>query len=153
MLKLFTDEHLVTMKYIHDVEAVFNLNEPLLNELYFDEDSVHALKKIEGMTDRNGKYVTTKYGTILLSEISTGCKAVLLAINNANYLVDSDEMGYNALTVLEEIARTKDVSILVHRVLGILPQDAIYEINGDLCDGADVPLALEYLLEGIYYDL
>ena len=148
MLKLFTDEHLVAAKYIRDVEAVFNLNEPLLDRLYFDSNSMYALKEIDGVTDRNGKYVTTKYGTILLSDISTGCKAVLLAINNANYLIDSDEMGCNALIVLAKIARTKDVYIMTHRVLDVLPQDAIYEINGDLCDGADVPLALEYLLDG-----
>ena len=55
MLKIFTDSTMSSKEYLADVEAEFNLDEPIIDDMYTDSLSVKILEEMEGMTSRNGK--------------------------------------------------------------------------------------------------
>lgn len=147
MLKIFTDATLSSKEYLIDVEAEFDIDEPIIENMYKDSLSVSILEKMEGMTSRNGKYIDAKFGTVSIMDISTGCKALLLcATRNDDYLINIDEMGNNAVKLLAEISKIKDIEVVTHRVLKYFPKDFECYVNNEYCDEEDIPYALAEIL-------
>lgn len=68
-------------EYLLDVEAEFDIDEPIIDSMYMDDLSTSILKKMEGMISRNGKYIEAKFGTVSIMDISTGCKAFTVVLN------------------------------------------------------------------------
>lgn len=147
MLKIFTDNTLSSKEYLIDVEAEFDIDEPIIENMYNDSLSISIIEKMEGMTSRNGKYIDAKFGTVSIMDISTGCKALLLcATQNDNYIINIDEMGNNAVKMLAEISKEKDIDVVTHRVLKYFPNKFECYVNNQYCNGEDVPYALAEIL-------
>lgn len=147
MLKIFTDDTLSSKEYLTDVEAEFDIDEPIIENMYNDCLSVRILEKMEGMTSRNGRYIDAKFGTVSIMDISTGCKALLLCTTrNDDYIINIDEMGNNAVKLLAEISTAKDIEVVTHRVLKYFPKDFKCYVDNEYCDGEDIPYALAEIL-------
>lgn len=147
MLKIYTSPEKSNKKYLFDVEAEFNIEEPLIESLYTDETSVYILKKMEGMTSRNGKYIDGKFGTVSIMDISTGCKALLLSCSkNEEYVINVDEVGNDVIKILAELATDIDIEIVTHRVLKYFKEDYSCIVEDEVCTGEDISYALAELL-------
>lgn len=148
MLRIFTDNTMSPKKYLVNIEAAFDINGPTIENMYKDSLSIEILEKMEGMTSRNGKYINAKFGTVTITDISTGCKALLLcATQNKDCIICTDEMGNNAIKILAEISKEKDIDIMTHQVLKYFPSDCNCYVNNELCSGEDIPYALAELLD------
>lgn len=148
MLKIYTDHTLSTRHYIYDIESEFNLDEPSIDTMYTDSLSVKVLQQLEGMTARNGYYIDSKFGTTSIMNISTGCKALLLCIKcHKDCIINTDEMGTNAIQLLGELAKTLDIEVVTHHSISCLPVDYECYINDEYCTGEDIEYALEELLD------
>ena len=147
MLKIFTDSTMSSKEYLADVEAEFNLDEPIIDDMYTDSLSVKILEEMEGMTSRNGKYIDAKFGTVSIMDISTGCKALLLcSTRNSDCIINIDEMGNNAVRILAEISKEKDIEVVTHRVLKYFPDNFVCYVNNEQCSGEDISYALAEIL-------
>ena len=147
MLKIFTESGMSDKEYLFDVEAEFRIQEPIIEELYRDSLSVYILKSIEGMTDRKGKYIDSKFGTISIMDVSTGAKTLLLCANRyAECIINANEMGTNAIKVLAEISKQIDIEVVINRVLKYFEKDFECFVNGEYCKGEDISYALAEIL-------
>ena len=147
MLKIFTDSRMSNKEYLIDIEAEFNADEPMIEELYSDKISSYILQKMEGMTSRKGKYIDAKFGTVSIMDISTGCKALLLCCTrNEEFIINVDEMGNNAIKILAELSKNKDIEVVTHRVLKYFSNDFACYVNNEYCVGEDISYALAEIL-------
>lgn len=147
MLKIYTDSSMSSKDYLLDVEAEFDIDEPIIESMYTDDLSVSILEKMEGMTSRNGKYIEAKFGTVSIMDISTGCKGLLLCVTrNNDCIVNIDEMGNNAIKLLAEISMNKDIEVVTHQVLKYFPDNFQCYVNNEKCDKDDIPYALAEIL-------
>lgn len=147
MLKIFTDSTMSSKEYLADVEAEFNLDEPIIDDMYTNSLSVKILEEMEGMTSRKGKYIDAKFGTVSIMDISTGCKALLLcSTRNSDCIINIDEMGNNAVRILAEISKEKDIEVVTHRVLKYFPDNFVCYVNNEQCSGEDISYALAEIL-------
>lgn len=55
-------------------------------------------------------------------------------------------MGNNAIKLLAEISREKDIEVVTHRVLKYFPDNFQCYINNENCDKDDIPYALAEIL-------
>ena len=137
MLKIYTDSSMSSKEYLLDVEAEFDIDEPIIDSMYMDDLSTSILKKMEGMISRNGKYIEAKFGTVSIMDISTGCKALLLCSTRNN---DWEMVGSDMSTL------QKDIEVVTHRVLKYFPDNFQCYINNEKCDKDDIPYALAEIL-------
>lgn len=147
MLKIFTDSTMSSKEYLKNVEAEFDADGTLIKDMYKDSLSVKILEKMEGMTTRNGIYINAKFGTVSIMDISTGCKALLLcSTRNDTCIINIDEMGNNAVRILAEISKEKDIEVVTHRVLKYFPDNFVCYVNNEQCSGEDISYALAEIL-------
>lgn len=147
MLKIYTDSSMSNKEYLEDIEAEFNIDELVIDNMYKDELSVYILKMIEGVTSRTGKYLDAKYGTVSIMDISTGCKALLLCVTrNKDCIINIDEMGNNAVKFLAELSKNIDIDIVTHRVLKYFPDEFRCYINDEYYEKDDIQYALAEIL-------
>lgn len=155
MLKIYTSEsiakQLSNKDIIPDIEVRFllRLTEKNIDTLYNDPISDLILQRIEGMTsrDKNG-YITAKFGSVHLRDISTGSKALLLATKfHKEFIVPIDELGYNCIYLLFEISKQMDIEVISTRVLYHMKDDFIAYVNGKELHGDEISGAMEVYLD------
>ena len=121
MINIFSDCTLVPseLDIIYDAEEWFKYHlEASGGEAFNNDISNRILHRIEGATKRKGNEIITKYGKTHIKDISTGCKAVLLALNFPNYCVSNIEMGDNAMIALFREFKS-NANILVYNCIEI----------------------------------
>lgn len=121
MINIFTDCKLVpgNLDIIYDAEEWFTYHLENSGGKAFDNPiSNRILHRIEGATKRKDNIIITKYGKTHIKDISTGCKAVLLAVNFPNYCISNIEMGDNAMIALFREFKS-DANILVYNCIEI----------------------------------
>lgn len=148
MIHFYTDK-----KYINDAtleldtEAIFYFFTQERDKVYFDDDiSNEILRNVEGVDYRSGNIVRNSISETHIQNISTGCKAVLIAVSHPDTCITNLEMGDNAVI---ELYRHKDREIHI-MCYNLLPyssdcsgqvmlnnqkcdfEEAIEEINDDI---------------------
>jgi hypothetical protein len=150
MLHIYTDEKLVDRTFINNVDSRFDLECFDAEVKFTDEESVKILQEMEGMTERHGGWIEAKFGIIPLTSISTGCKGLLLClILGDEYIINIDELGYNAIKILYRVADNKEVYVVSHRALECIPENYKTTVNDEPNVGIDTTYALEYLLDEV----
>ncbi len=110
------------MLYIHtkkddntiiNIEALFLLRyTDIKNKAMSDTRILHILKEIEGMTSINGDVLIAKFGAVSLHDISMGAKGCILAVLYSDeYVISTDEMGYNCIFELAYLSKSTDIRI------------------------------------------
>lgn len=123
----------------YNIEARFKLKLADAEKQYTDADSVLILKDIEGMTRRDGEVIHAKFGAVSIQNISTGAKGCLLASTyNKEMIVSTDELGYNCIFILFEIAKHKDIEVISSRPYGYVPNNSEALIDGTLLSNEDI---------------
>ena len=96
-------------KFVNDVEIFFNFD--LAYNLKTDESINKILKTIDGAHIINGNVVETKFGVTTLSNLSTGCKALIIAWLNTSLTVNFTEVGDNVVELAVELSKNRDLHV------------------------------------------
>ena len=96
-------------KFVNDVEIFFNFD--LAYNLKTDEAINKILKTIDGAHIINGNVVETKFGVTTLSNLSTGCKALIIAWLNPSLIVNFTEVGDNVVELAVELSKNRDLHV------------------------------------------
>ena len=96
-------------KFVNDVEIFFNFD--LAYNLKTDEAINKILKTIDGAHIINGNVVETKFGVTTLSNLSTGCKALIIAWLNTSLTVNFTEVGDNVVELAVELSKNRDLHV------------------------------------------
>lgn len=96
-------------KFVNDVEIFFNFD--LAYNLKTDEAINKILKTIDGAHIINGNVVETKFGVTTLSNLSTGCKALIIALLNQGLTVNFTEVGDNVVELAVELSKNRDLHV------------------------------------------
>lgn len=151
MLHIYTNENLISKPYMYDIEAEFSLLVPQLSTLFLDTDSVKILRVLEGMEERDGEIITSKFGKVLLTDISTGCEGVLLCnLEQSKSVINTDELGYNAIELLFDLSITREIYIVAHRVFRYIPEAFTATVDDEICTGQEIRYTMaDNLGEGV----
>ncbi len=136
MLHIFTKKDNTT---IINIESLFLLRyADIKNRVMSDDNILRILKEIEGMTSINGDMLEAKFGSVSLQNISMGAKACILAILYSNeYIISSDEMGYNCIFALAAISKNIDIKIYSSAPYSDFLDDTDVYIDQYLCHNKD----------------
>lgn len=96
-------------KFVNDVEIFFNFD--LAYNLKTDEAINKILKTIDSAHLINGNVVETKFGVTTLSNLSTGCKALIIALLNPSLIVNFTEVGDNVVELAVELSKNRDLHV------------------------------------------
>lgn len=96
-------------KFVNDVEIFFNFD--LAYNLKTDEAINKILKTIDGAHIIAGNVVETKFGVTTLSNLSTGCKALIIALLNPGLTVNFTEVGDNVVELAFELSKNRDLHV------------------------------------------
>lgn len=148
MLTIKTSKENMEKSFINDVEAWFNADSPKLSEMYLDSESVKILQNIEGMKVRHSDWIEAKFGSVPLTQISTGAKVALLCNTMGdNYSINTDEAGQNIIQEIMRLSKDRNIEIQCGRVLYNFPDDYKAVVEDEMLTGKDITYAMEYLLE------
>lgn len=96
-------------KFVDDVDIYFNFD--LANNLKSDKIIDRILEVIDGAHIIAGNVVETKFGVTTLSNLSTGCKALIIAYLNPRLTVNFILVGDNVIELAVEISKDNDLNI------------------------------------------
>lgn len=116
MLYVYTKLNEVDDKnYVNDVEAFFNFDlayhlkpDPIVNKILQEIDGAHII---------SDDIVETKFGRTLVMNLSTGCKALLVAVKNPGLIVNFIEAGNNVNKLALELSDKLDIKIYTKNAL------------------------------------
>lgn len=95
---------------IHEVSEYFNLK--FKRDWLNDEFSKKAIKEVDKSTHIKDGYIESPVlGAISPRELSSGCKALILAKFDTEHIICGDRMGENCFPCLFELTKTQDVTI------------------------------------------
>lgn len=121
--------------YIHDVEKVFSLKSVSTPALQKD-GAKEILKVIDGVTVKKGSYVKTKFGECSINDLSTGCKALLLAnYFGENNIVNFSECGDNVIDYASTMKRR--IKAYIPQIL-TLNNNRVVEYNNKIVKVGDL---------------
>lgn len=153
MLYIYTSKEIAAKTgktVVSDVEAFYLLR---YNDIVATYESCDAaltvLTQIEGVTEHKGAYIEAKFGAIPLRSISTGGKGSILAVlYNTEFVVSTDEMGYNCIYLLWELSKSMDIFIYTSCEYTYLPANCVAYVNDQFCkDEETVMFAMEEAYE------
>lgn len=112
---------------IYDVEAYFRLKKNTLIKHPLYET---VIREVDGATKIFDDGIRTKFGSTLVDNLSTGCKALIIAVNNPNTWVNFLEAGSNVIEVASKLCKTEiDIHIICEK--SFLIKDLNYRVNAD----------------------
>lgn len=136
MLYLITASEADKVKKVKDIESRFDV---LVNSgVKFKEDIyTFIMEEIDNVTFRNDDIIETPFGRTLITNLSSGCKAVILAMyyNDKDIYICIDECGNNALKVLFELSKKWDVKTYINREIALEDDTITCKINNEQLTG------------------
>lgn len=106
---------------IFDVDGWFDVNFHSLPET---KENKRLIKEIDHAELISADTVRTPFGVTSLSNLSSGCKAALLAANT-NYIVSFDEAGDNAFEAILKTAKAQDIKIATSLCVSVNSKDTV----------------------------
>lgn len=130
---------------VKDIEAQYILRyKSIVEKCKNNEGAFKILEIVEGMKEYLGDMIDAKFGKVSMKYISTGGKGCLLAyLYNSEFIVSTDELGYNCIYLLCELSKTTDIYLLTSCEYTSLPSDVTACINGQIYEEDDIVEALE----------
>lgn len=97
---------------IYDVEQTFFLNKHIIKrEALYGK----IVKSIDNVLEFKGDYIETPFGGTSIESLSSGAKALLLAVNKQDHWVNFLEAGENVMNLAVEISRDIDLHIFCEK--------------------------------------
>ena len=116
-------------KYIENIEAVFEINKDTVAK---HPELSGVLYTIDQSTYLGDELVKTKFGLTTLSNISSGCKTLLLALIFPDYWIDFLDAGINVLDYAIQISKNNEMRIVTHGDLLDSIEDTEVELDGNI---------------------
>lgn len=136
MLTIATKRELNSINKIADVESRFRVllktGEKFESDIY-----TSIIKVIDLVEEREGNIIRNQFGETTLEKLSTGCKAVMLAVyyNKKNVYVSIEECGENALKVLFKLSEKLDICVYTRYEISVFELDIKCRINSTIYTG------------------
>lgn len=133
MLHVLTNPNSIEKnRYIHDVELAFNSE--IEEEAVIDDTLIRSImQEIDGASVLENKKIVTKIGKAHIKDLSSGCKALILAIKFPNKIVNFTEAGNNVVRLAVELSQQLDISIYTQNFIMFSGLDDIkVDIDGDI---------------------
>ena len=99
-----------------------------------------ALSNIDGATLLSKNSVETGFGKTVVTDLSTGCKALILAINFPNKVIDFSDVGSNVLDEAIEIGGQHDMQIYLPYTMEVAPTKCNVNFNGKVINAYQLNL-------------
>lgn len=122
-------------KVVYDVETRFK---NLTGYIPFGSDIYRqAIKTIDHAILTDDLLIETPFGSGLISDLSSGCKAVLLALyyTNTDYIVSIEECGATPIKVLCDLAKEKDIYVYFASQVVVASNSVECVVDGVKCTG------------------
>lgn len=118
--------------FIFDVDIYFDRTFNDFGTLEPDPIVNKILKEIDGAKIIEKGIVETKFGVARIPNLSSGCKALLIAAKNPDIIVNFTEAGKNVLRLAVELSQDIDIHIFTQNkiVFGGF-NDVIVNVNGE----------------------
>lgn len=154
MLHLYTHEDKIpdNLKVIKDVESAFKfevMTTPLGTIPFNDEISNIIIKQIDKVIERHGRGIVTLFGETTIQEVSTGCKAALMAATHSNYCISNIEIGQNVIPVLLSLSDSIDSHILALNNIEAL-SDKIVALDGEQMQLSEAITKIDKVIDAKY---
>lgn len=111
---------------INDVEAFF-YNEA--NEIIRHKEFKSVIKAIDDADVIIDGVIKTKFGVATARELSTGSKALLIALSYPQYITNMTEAGNNVLSLLVTLSKQYDLNILLNKGIPTSDLDYVITVN------------------------
>lgn len=111
MLNIWLGTNFLFME--NKISYVSNYFDAMYEESWFKSDMAkHIIRTIDKSEYIDGDYIRSpEFGGIPPRDLSTGCKALLILLNEPESIVSGDRMGDNCYPVLFEMAKDHDYTI------------------------------------------
>lgn len=128
MLNIYTEKP--STNYIEDVEAFFDI---MYKRIYSKPFTADIIKFIDGAEIIHEGVLKTKFGYGTLLDISTGSKAVLVALSFPDYVVNFIEAGDNIANKALDLSADYDLSLYMdHSWFFSVLDDRQIKVDGEL---------------------
>ena len=101
-------------------------------EKFSDDIYTKIMQHIDNIAQRDEDVIVTRFGKTTISNLSSGCKAVILSVyyRVSDTAVSIDECGDNALKVIFKIAEKLDLAVYVSNYITVYDNNASCIIDG-----------------------
>lgn len=118
MLNIITNYNVLPKKkFVDDVEVFFWAK---WKEIIKHPEFSRIIKEIDNADVLSVGVIKTKHGTTIPLELSSGCKALLIAITYDNLYVSFLEAGGNVLKLAFELANKYNINIVTTKAIRVL---------------------------------
>lgn len=140
MLRVITDARLLNNKeYVRDVVAYFdNEYESIICNEYFE----YVIKNIDKSERIAQDVIRTPFGVTTVENISTGSKALLVALSEPGLVVNFLETGDNVLNLALDMSDHYDMTIYLDKPVVVKKCDIEIEINNKRATSLDLMLLM-----------
>lgn len=117
----------IKLNFVNDVELFFKSE---WRTIVKHESFEYVLKTIDKGTLLGGDAISTPFGTTSVTNISTGSKALLIALSYPKFIVNFLETGNNVLELASKLSDKYDLQIYMENPGVIQDLDKIVIIDG-----------------------
>ena len=129
-----TSDNLNPSEVITDVESAFLLCQTDIQQMPIFVDVIKHIDKADYL---GGDVIKNRFGTTSISKLSTGCKALLLALYLPDKWIDFLEVGPNVINYATHLSSTQDIKVIIEGlVLSTSDNSVIY--NGKEISAKDL---------------
>lgn len=115
-------------QFINDVEAAFPIYKHKIQSNGLYGNIIRSIDKVEYF---KGDYIETPFGGTSCDKLSSGCKALLLAVTLPNIWINFLEAGDNVLKLALDISNTIDIHIVYdQKIVSAKHRDMDIKLNG-----------------------
>lgn len=116
-------------RFIDDVEVYFRYF--LMDDIEPNDLVNKILLEIDGATNLKGRYIDSRFGGTCTENLSSGCKALLIAVYNQDKIVNFTEAGINVVKLAVELSQTMDLHIYTQNIITFAKhRDVIINLDG-----------------------
>ena len=150
MLKVFLGSNYIFMKdKISMVSEYFNA---MYDSSWLSSKMARKIiREVDKSEYIDGEYIQSPvYGGISPRDLSSGCKALLILLNEPDKIVSGDRLGDNCFPLLFEMAKDKDYTITLAHWFDFDRVGSFAMVNARTGDVIDTPL--EFMKQYSYED-
>lgn len=104
----------------------------------------NIIREIDKSEYKDGEYIHSPVlGGISPRDLSSGCKALLIILNEPDTIVSGDRMGDNCYPILLDIAKDRDVTITLCHYVDLRKFEPLNIL--DVNTGSTIKTALEFM--------
>ena len=128
MLQIYSKVKYGSKTYVDDVDKFFEVAKKSIVKHSKYRDIIRSIDKAAYVSNDT---IRTAYGITGIHNLSSGCKALLIATAYPTYKVNFEEAGDNVIELAVELSKKYNIQIVFNRTAAIKNGDTEIEFNGE----------------------